>query len=494
MSDLITIDDEILNLKELNKYIICSSNEIRTYFSDKDPFVDLVVTSPPYWDAKDYGGTPDQTGYNQTYEKYLKDIFNTFKGVYDISKKTATLYLIVDTIKRDNNVIRLPDEIARVLEEIGWNHQDTIIWNKVKTLPWSRKGQMRNTYEYILMFTKSKTSYKYNIEEIRVIEPKEWWVNYPERYNPEGTVPSNIWDYPIPAQGSWGSKSNAIEKEFKHACPIPPEMLARIIKLSSDEGDVVLDPYAGTGTLLATAFNLNRKYLGFDVNVEYKSVFEEATLALVSNRWDEIEAYYTFQKHLIRIFNDSIIKLRQLKYINKLIHKLSKEKTFENYSILAGIAISKPLTDPIEQKHTIGNTDYYIICKPNADMNLISSNINMFIPKKPFSTYGITSYIKVITYNDIVELEQQLKYPLYSYINGITSNFNERIESIDVLHKTISIHLENPQNSQTKKTFHPTIFSNIFINKEHYQIILDEVTKDYVKTKYIPLLKKYNLR
>ncbi|KAF6586438.1 site-specific DNA-methyltransferase, partial [Paenibacillus sp. EKM208P] len=70
----------------------------------------------------------------------------------------------------------------------------------------------------------------------------EWWIDYPERYNPEGKVPENIWEFPIPTQGSWGNKIDFGEEEFRHACPFPPEMMARLILLSSDKNDVVLDP------------------------------------------------------------------------------------------------------------------------------------------------------------------------------------------------------------------------------------------------------------
>lgn len=216
---------QALSRDYINKYLIGNSKSIDKYFQNVEPFIDLIVTSPPYWNMKNYENNKEQIGFGQTYDEYLHDVKQSFQNVFDISKSTASLVLIVDTLKKGGRMVRLPDDIARQLEEIGWIHQDTIIWDKVKTLPWSRKGQMRNVFEYILIFSKTKR-YKYNMDSIRVVEDmKEWWIGYPERYNPKGKVPENIWEFLIPTQGSWGSKQNFGEKEFRHACPFPPELM-----------------------------------------------------------------------------------------------------------------------------------------------------------------------------------------------------------------------------------------------------------------------------
>ena len=66
-------------------------------------------------------------------------------------------------------------------------------------------------------------------------------------YNPHGPVPTNVWDIPIPVQGSW--KTPAIA----HACPLPPDLIERLVFISTDPGDVVFDPFAGTGVVVAEA-------------------------------------------------------------------------------------------------------------------------------------------------------------------------------------------------------------------------------------------------
>lgn len=96
---------------------------------------------------------------------------------------------------------------------------------------------------------------------------KKWWIRYPERYNPKGKAPDEIWDYGIPIQGSWGNGY------VKHFCPLPTDMIGNMIQLTSDEGDVILDPFAGTGSVLVQAAYMNRKYVGSELNREYINMF-----------------------------------------------------------------------------------------------------------------------------------------------------------------------------------------------------------------------------
>src|SRR5207253_1419630 len=146
------------------------------------------------------------------------------------------------------------------LSGVGWLLKDIIIWNKTRTLPWSGHGQFRRIFEYILFFAKT-SAFKYHVDRIK--EPddlKEWWVKYPERYSPKGKVPSSIWTFPIPVQGSF-SRSN-----FRHFCPFPSSLIERILLLTTDLGDCVFDPFAGSGVVLAQAKAMGRRFIGCDVN------------------------------------------------------------------------------------------------------------------------------------------------------------------------------------------------------------------------------------
>jgi DNA modification methylase len=171
----------------------------------------VTLTSPPYWNLKNYG-MPNQIGWDQNYAQYMEDMVSIFKHIFRATRDSGSLWVVIDTFKDNGSLKLLPYEFAdRLQKDIGWFLQDVIIWDKGKTLPWSRTGQLRNQFEYILFFSKSK-NFKYEIDRLKEIELKEWWVKYPERYNPKGKIPSNIWPLPIPVQGSWSSNG------LRHAC------------------------------------------------------------------------------------------------------------------------------------------------------------------------------------------------------------------------------------------------------------------------------------
>ncbi|MGN7384079.1 DNA-methyltransferase [Paenibacillus sp. SAFN-117] len=469
-------DNIKINQNKLNIYLNTSSIHISSIFSRKQPFVDLTVTSPPYWNMKKYGDIESQTGYKQSYKEYLTDIRKTFQGVYDISKDTSSLFVIVDTMKRNGRMVRLPDDISNELESIGWIHQDTIIWDKGKTLPWSRKGQMRNVFEYILMFTKSN-SYKYYIDRIKVVdELMEWWIDYPERYNPEGKVPENIWRFPIPTQGSWGNKKEFGEEEFRHACPFPPDMMARILLLSSDTNDVILDPYAGTGVLLATAQKMGRRYIGFDTNPDYKKVFEQVTIPLIAEKWPTIEAYYSTQAELKKIMSSAIYKLRVLKYQKALIKKLRSLISKEPYNknkftrpVLLNIALAHNLTPEPLGDQKIGRVDYLMVINEEAiNYETLLSHINNLTGKAPFTKYGLLTTNQIITITQLQDyLAQYHNNTLYLYTNGNTKDFNREINADTILNTLNS--REDLLQLFDKDV--PPLVSNIRLEQREYSAI-----------------------
>ena len=180
--------------------------------------VTTTITSPPYYDMKDYD-SDNQVGYGQSYEEYLNDLKSIFAGVFEITKQNGTLWIIIDTFKRNNQVITLPFDVSNKLKEIGWLLQDVIIWKKNKTVPWSTNGFMQRKFEYIPFFSKT-TNYKSNKDSVRVYDTsqlKKWWIKYAERYNPKGKALDEVWEFPIPTQGSWG------EEYIRHFCPLPPK-------------------------------------------------------------------------------------------------------------------------------------------------------------------------------------------------------------------------------------------------------------------------------
>ena len=360
----------------------------------KEILIQTTITSPPYFDMKDYG-VENQIGYGQKYDDYLDDLQFIFKQVLERTKKDGTLWIIIDTFKRNNVVIPLPFDLANKLKIIGWKLQEIIIWKKDKTVPWSTKGFMQRKFEYILFFSKG-SEYKSNKDRVRIYDIqqlKKWWIKYPERYNPKGKALDEIWEYPIPIQGSWG------DEYIRHFCPLPKEMVATMIEISTDENDIVLDPFAGSGTVLSQSAYMHRDYIGFELNNDYINMFQiylERTINQGHHEYDKLKNNDE-QKN----FENQILNLRALKFGRLLLNNIEKITGINNLKILVERkGYSNKLYKSIIVK-------YSIIGYINQDPTL--SIISDLISSPPLSKFGIDPIF------DFVENMQFNKDKYYGY-------------------------------------------------------------------------------
>ena len=351
---------------EINKVYHHDARDICKYLSN-DIKIQTTITSPPYFDMKDYG-VDNQVGYGQEYSDYLNDLQLIFKQIFDYTKDNGTLWIIIDTFKRNNAVVPLPFDLASQLKEIGWLLQDIIIWKKDKTVPWSSKGFVQRKFEYVLFFSKAPR-YKYNRDRVRIYDTnqlKKWWVKYPERYNPKGKALDEVWEFPIPVQGSWG-------KEYvRHFCPLPKDMVANMISISSDENDIVLDPFSGSGTVLSQSAYMNRQYIGFELNGDYINQFEVYLKKTIKKGKEE---YIKLLNHNSQMSFESVIwDLRVLKYGRILIAEL--EKCLKRNDL-------KVFVERTEGKNNARYTLYGI------EKEETMKSINCIISKPPLSKFEI---------------------------------------------------------------------------------------------------------
>lgn len=298
----------------LNKYSLLDARELGDFLPRETKCIDVTISSPPYWNIKDYG-TKAQIGFGQTYEAYLDDIERVFKVVHAATKPTGSLWIVADTFKQDGELRLLPFDITQRLRTSGWILQDIIIWQKDRSLPWSHQGKLRNIFEYVAFYSKSKR-FKYQVAGIRDINDlKDYWVRYPERYSPQGKTPSRAWAIPIPRQGVWGEAGNYI----RHACPLPHELVERILRLTTSPGDVVFDPFAGSGAVLATASAMGRRFIGTDLNRKYQQMFYDDVLPAVVRK-HKTRRNSTNQQNTARSkFSSAVLALRCLKFPKELV-------------------------------------------------------------------------------------------------------------------------------------------------------------------------------
>jgi DNA modification methylase len=374
--------------------------------------VQTTITSPPYFDMKDYGAE-NQVGYGQNYDDYLDDLKNIFENVFKITKDDGTLWIIIDTLKRNNQVVTLPFDLANTLKKVGWIFQDIIIWKKDKTVPWSTNGFMQRKFEYILFFSKSAT-YKNNKDRVRLFDTtqlKKWWVKYPERYNPKGKALDEIWEFPIPVQGSWG------DEYIRHFCPLPKEMVATMIQISTDENDVVLDPFAGSGTVLSQSAYMRRKYIGFELNSEYIEMFNAYLKKTFIDSRKEYEL--SEQNKDQNLFEEQILNLRALKFARVLLNHIEKETNKNDLKIYVSI-IGKSI-----QKNKSILVENIIIGQ--VDKIEMSSLIKAIIAKRPLSKYGIEPKFEFVE-KIMLDTKKYFGYSRtnsYSYIKDMDINSNK---------------------------------------------------------------------
>jgi len=384
----------------------------------KSEIIDVTITSPPYFNLKDYG-YKEQIGYGQLYDEYLNDLSTVFKNVFDCTKETGTLWVIIDSFRQDGEVVPLPFDFSNRIKDIGWKLKDVIVWAKDRTVPWTHKGQMRSLFEYILVFAKSD-NYNFYIDEVREFEVlKKWWVKYPERYNPRGKTPSGLWEFDIPTQGSWGNGY------IKHFCPLPEELIAQILKLTTKENDIVLDPFAGSGAVLAKADNMYRRYIGFELNKAYIKMFKKYNAKTSQGKK---EAYIQQQQNLIpqNEFENLNLNLRALKYCKNFYLKLPEK--FQKG--ITKIFVSR--TSKVSNKKNIKSiVDYKIYISPKVEKEKLLTLIEEITSKPPLSKFGIEAVFELQESLDTF-VKNFLGSTIYTYSSKVTHKYKRQIKDFEL--------------------------------------------------------------
>jgi hypothetical protein len=329
--------------------------------------------------------------------------------LHEHTRPDGSLWLVVDSLRTKAppgepwRLRMLPFELASEAETAGWLLRDVIIWHKDKTLPWSSRGRLRNEFEYVLYFVRS-AKYKHYVDRLR--EPlvlEEWWVRYPERYNPLGKAPSNVWYVPIPVQGSWANTS------IQHACPLPPNLVERMLLLSTDEDDVVIDPFAGSGVVLAEAERLGRRTLGLELIQDHIDAFHSVVRPEILKRrgTDELVARLKASEQLRK----RITELRVLKHPKILITQALSSCP----DVVPRAAI---VTSPLRQARDgrIKSRIQFFVPGTHEDRERYHQAVTLAASHRPASKFGLDATLEVL---DESELNRRMRgRAMYAYIGG----------------------------------------------------------------------------
>ena len=274
----------------------------------------VCVTSPPYYGLRDYGGENNQIGQEQTPEDYVDEMVKVFRLVRDNLTDDGTLWLNIGdsyyNYRSDGNypkqtvsktrqdlptktpvrgnklegykskdLIGIPWMLAFALRKDGWYLRQDIIWHKPNPMPESVKDRCTKAHEYIFLLSKNK-NYYYNNEAIKEPVKQDWGTRDRTngKYHNEGTGLQ-------PHSGltkSYTKKNkrsvwSVTKKPYKgaHFATFPPELIEPCIKAGSEVGDIILDPFMGSGTTAMVAKMLDRYYIGCELHEDYGNLIQE---------------------------------------------------------------------------------------------------------------------------------------------------------------------------------------------------------------------------
>jgi DNA modification methylase len=273
------------------------------------------ITSPPYYGLRDYGGEQNQIGQEQTPDDFIDQLITVFKEVRNVLTDDGTCWVnlgdsyynyrpgkgqglprqSVSTTKQDlpdvcprrgnkirglkeKDLIGIPWQFAFAMRADGWYLRQDIIWHKPNPMPESVRDRCTKAHEYIFLFSKNK-KYYYDNEAIK--EPAKDWGTRDRtkgKYHNEGTglQPHSglTKSYPTKNKRSVWSVTNKPYREA-HFATYPPDLIEPCILAGSEKGDIILDPFMGSGTTAMVAKSLGRDYIGCELHEDYGNLIQK---------------------------------------------------------------------------------------------------------------------------------------------------------------------------------------------------------------------------
>jgi site-specific DNA-methyltransferase (adenine-specific) len=260
-------------------------------------YVQCIVTSPPYFGHRQYSDNDKliqmEFGREEEPSDYISKLVSLFKELHRVLMNDGTLWLNLGDTYRDEQLLGIPWRVALGLQEAGWILRSEIIWNKPNAMPSSVKNRPTTSHEHIFLFAKSK-KYLYNADAIR--EPHITFTEsskmlggrnhfgkkngtpengknkgnsnlhngrWDQAFHPLGRNKRTVWDIPL--------------SKFRdtHFAVFPEILVKNCILAGTNEGDLVLDPFMGSGTTACVAKQLGRHFLGIELIPQYVNMAME---------------------------------------------------------------------------------------------------------------------------------------------------------------------------------------------------------------------------
>jgi DNA modification methylase len=217
--------------------------------------IDLIIVDPPFNIGLSYSDYSD----NLSSESYLEWCNSWIKECYRTLKSNGSIYCVIGC--------EYSNEISCLFKKQGFNFRNEIVWHY--GFGQSQRKKFSRSWTPILYYTKNKTDFTFNSQDILIPSLRQTKYNDP-RAKSNGKVPDDVWSIPRLC----GTHKERIKNKqgSSHPCQLPEQLVNRMILASSNSGDIVLDCFAGTGTTAKCCSNLNRQFITSDISKEYCSI------------------------------------------------------------------------------------------------------------------------------------------------------------------------------------------------------------------------------
>jgi len=229
--------------------------------------VRLIFADPPF----NIGYTYDKYSDNKQYDTYVEWTEKWIQACKNVLADDGSFYIAIGD--------EYAAEVRMIARKIGLNLRNWIIWHY--TFGQQTKRKFARAHTHIFYFTNHPKNFVFNDDAIRVPSARQLVYN-DKRANRQGKLPDDVWRY---------SRICGTFKERTrwHTCQMPITLLARIIKASSNPGDIVLDPFNGSGTTTLTAAVLKRRYIGIDISENYIELARQRIEQTLQEGIDDID-------------------------------------------------------------------------------------------------------------------------------------------------------------------------------------------------------------
>jgi site-specific DNA-methyltransferase (adenine-specific) len=243
--------------------------------------VHCIVTSPPYFQQRDYG-VDTQLGQELTVTDYVDNLVETFRAIREHMPDTGTLFLNLGDRYKQGHQLGIPWHVALGLLEDKWILKNDIIWMRNRIMPESVKNRFTRCHEYVFFLTLKPSKYTFNAQDVREVAK---WAHDKRAgkgrhvYRESRGDKAHTAVVTIAADGKRNRRSvwtiETSQTNGQHSATFPLELPEICILAGSNQGDVVLDPFMGTGTTGIAALKNKRAFIGVDVSQQYVDIATE---------------------------------------------------------------------------------------------------------------------------------------------------------------------------------------------------------------------------